>query len=139
MGQQRRPFSLEDWRRAGVAVVTRFTELRAVVGLETEAIVIDADGLPDVNVEWLRAQSQPPQPRVIVVINFNLRELQELLNEPQPWTTSWKPLDPHFALVAWGHGCHSAGQDRFAHWSWSGVASFMDNWVDRYAECTKRS
>ena len=139
MGRQHRPFTVDDWRRAGVVVVTRFADLRAQVGPETEAIVVDADGLAQVDVDWLWAQSRPPQPKGIVAVNLNLRELQELLDEPQPWTESWKPADAHFALVTWGHGCHSAGQERFAVWTRNGLPTFLKAWVLPYTECTQRS
>lgn len=132
-----RPYSLDEWRRNGALVVHCFEELRAAVGRETEVIALDAEVLPDVDRAWLRAQAHPPRPRVVVAVNLNLRELQEVLDEPTPWQWAqyWKPGDPHFALVAWGSGCHAAGQERFA--AFSPLATFLTAWAERYADCAR--
>jgi hypothetical protein len=131
------PFSEAEWQQEGVTVVHRFGDLRASVGQETEVLIIDAEVLSQVDHAWLRAQARVPQPRVIVGVNLNLRELQEVLDAPQPWAAPWTPDDHHFAILATGQGCGAAGQDRFV--LWKPLPTFMREWVQRYTECTPNS
>ena len=111
---ERQPLPPAEWPRKGVTVVHGFAGLRTAVGLETEAILVDAEALPQVPTEWLRAQYE--RGRVIIGININLNELYPVVGEPMDvpsrWN-DWPPDVPHFALMARGPRCARKTQNAF--------------------------
>jgi hypothetical protein len=127
------PYSLDEWRESGAREVYRFAELRAAVGAETDAIILDATVADHVDRGWRRGQAWPPKPRVIVGVNPTLRELQDLVGAPAP-QAPWKPAESHFAIVAFGPDCAAAGQERFSRFS--PLSVFLQEWVERYGRCT---
>lgn len=113
------PYPLSAWQAKGFTLVHRAQDLYAAVGPETEVIAFDAEVVGAVDVDWLRAQFA--QHRVVVGINFNLRELEQLLADTPPWTwtQAWRPPtpEPMFAVRVRGQTCSGGGQERFSRFA----------------------